>query len=113
MQGREEPPPLCKPSPEEIAANIAKLPEFCWGLDLRAGDKPSIFRSEMGNGGMGQDRREDQAMPNETESSARIHSDTQVELKYISLCTPCFRLCLRFPLEVGSLGSKSRAAQAH
>ena len=85
----------------------------CWGLDLRAGDKPSIFRSEMGNGGMGQDRREDQAMPNETESSARIHSDTQVELKYISLCTPCFRLCLRFPLEVGSLGSKSRAAQAH
>ena len=113
MQGREEPTPLCKPSPEEIAANIAKLPEFCWGLDLRAGDKPSIFRSEMGNGGMGQDRREDQAMPNETESSARIHSDTQVELKYISLCTPCFRLCLRFPLEVGSLGSKSRAAPAH
>jgi hypothetical protein len=28
MQGREEPTPLCKPSPEEIAANIAKLPDL-------------------------------------------------------------------------------------
>jgi hypothetical protein len=114
MQGREEPTPLCKPSPEEIAANFAKLPEFCWGLDLRAGDKPSIFRAlRWGTAAWARTGARTQAMPNETESSARIHSDTQVELKYISLGTPCFRLCLRFPLEVGSLGSKSRAAPAH
>jgi hypothetical protein len=52
-------------------------------------------------------------LPNETGSSARIHSDTQVELKYNSAGMSCLLLCLRSLLEGESLGSRSRVAPAH